>query len=65
MPALRYAGGRKYRKYRKYQSGYGSPDLDPSQRVRWPALDPGQRVRWPALDPGQRVRWQRGGVFWV
>jgi hypothetical protein len=54
MPALRYAGGRKYRKYRKYQSGYGSPDLGP-----------GQRVRWPALDPGQRVRWQRGGVFWV
>jgi hypothetical protein len=34
MPALRYAGGRKYRKYRKYQSGYGSPDLGPGQRVR-------------------------------
>jgi hypothetical protein len=57
MPALRYAGSRKYRIYRiyrKYHQGYGYPGLDRSQRVRW-----------PDLDPSQRVRWRGDGFYWV
>jgi hypothetical protein len=54
MPALRYAGSRKYRIYRKYHQGYG-----------YPGLDRCQRVRWPDLDPSQRVRWRGDGFYWV